>query len=147
MPYIAPGEMRLIRDSIPTFTDESQTVWIYQVRHTPNSEWLHTICFSEAEFLAQDFNVLNFYTSQNPGSWFRYSFVCSILLWDESEQEIQGQCTMIGKVVKRRIRGQTEVVDILETEDDRVRALSKWFGLHFREDEVQGVRGLPSQIK
>lgn len=147
VPYIAPGEMRLIREPISEFTDENQKVWIYQVRHTPDSEWLHTICFSEAEFLPQDFNVLNFYTSQNPGSWFRHSFVCSLLLWDDTKQEIQGQCTMAGNAVKRRIHGQTETVDTFQSEGDRVRALAKWFGLHFRQDEVDAVRGLPSQIK
>lgn len=139
--------MRLIRESIPEFTDGNQRVWIYQVRHKPDSEWLHTICFSETEFLPQDFEVLNFYISKNPASWFCHSFVCSLLLWDESKHEIQGQCTMVGNVVKRRIRGQSETVETFHTEDDRVRALAKWFGLHFRTDEVDAIRGLPSQIK
>lgn len=147
VPYIAPAEMRLVRDCIPEFTDKSQRAWIYQVRYTPESKWLDNICFSETEFLPQDFSALNFYTSQNPSSWFCQSFVCSLFLMNENEQEIQGQCTMAGKEVKRRVHGQTEVLETLGSEDDRTLALAKWFGLHFREDEVQGIRGLPSQIK
>ena len=147
VPYITPAEMRLVQDCIPEFTDKSQRVWIYQVRYTPESKWLDNICFSEAEFLPQDFGVLNFYTSQNPSSWFCQSFVCSLFLMDENEQEVQGQLTMAGREVKRRVHGQTEVLETLESEEDRIQALARWFGLHFREDEIQGICGLPSQIK
>jgi len=63
MPCIATAEMRLIRDSLDECTDESQRVWIYQVRYTPRSDWISNFCFSEAEFLPQDFKLLNFYES------------------------------------------------------------------------------------
>lgn len=147
VPYIAPAEMRLIRESIPEFTDASQRVWIYQVRYTPQSDWVTNICFSEVEFLPQDFVVMNFFTSKHPSSWFCQRFVCSMMIMDESEREIVGQYVMPGKEVKRRMNGQTEVLENLQSEDDRVQALAKWFGMHLREDEIKGIEGLGSQIK
>ncbi|ODM23226.1 hypothetical protein SI65_00815 [Aspergillus cristatus] len=147
MPYIAPAEMRLIRDSLDEFTDKSQRVWIYQVRYTPQNDWISNFCFSEAEFLPQYFKLFNFYTSRHPSSWFTQMFVCTLMIMHENEQEVKGQYVMSGKEVKRRINGQTEVIETLNNENDRVRALAKWFGIHLREDEVEGIRGLSSELK
>lgn len=147
MPYIAPAEMRLIRDSLDEFTDKSQRVWIYQVRYTPRDYWITNVCFSEAEFLSQDFALISFFTSQHPSSWFTQMFVCNLMIMHENEQEVKGQYVISGKEVKRRINGQTEVIETLNSEDDRVRALAKWFGVHLRKDEVEGIRGLSSELK
>lgn len=147
MPCIAPSEMRLVRESIPEFTDKSQKVWIYQTRYNQGSEWVPNICFSEIEFLPQDFGVMNFSVSRNPTSWFTQVFVCLRMIEDENGKEIKGQCVLSGKEVKRRVRGETEVVEQLECEDDRVKALGKWFDMHFREDEASGIQGMASQIK
>ena len=146
-PHITPAETRLIRDTLPGFTDKTQRVWIYEVRYTPQSEWIPNICFSETESLAQDFTLMNFFTSKHPSSWFVQMFVCSLMIMSEDGQEIQGQYTMFGSQVKRRIHGQTEVLKTMESEDDRVQALAKWFGICLREDEAQGIHGLVSQIK
>lgn len=144
--YIAPAEMRLIKDSIPEFTDKSQKVWIYQTRHTPSSDWRPAYCFSEIEFLPQDFGVMNFYTSQSRTSWFTQKVVCVRIILDANEEKIEGQLILAGNQVKRRIRGESEVLQTLKTENDRVNALATWFGLHFQEEEVQGIQGLVSQI-
>lgn len=69
------------------------------------------------------------------------------MIMDEDGTEIKGQCIMAGKEVKRRVRGETETLATLESEDDRIQALAKWFDMHFREDEIQGIRGMVSQIK
>ncbi|KAI9931346.1 hypothetical protein ASPWEDRAFT_34071 [Aspergillus wentii DTO 134E9] len=144
--FIAPGEMRLIKDSIPELTDKSQRLWIYQVRYTPESEWIPQICFSEVEFLPQDFAVLNFFTSQNPVSWFTQSFVCARMILDGSGNDIQGQYIMWGNDVKMRVRGQSEVLQTLKTEEDRIQALARWFDMRFREDEILAIRGTISEI-
>lgn len=147
MPCIAPSEMRLVRDSILEHSDKSQKVWIYQTRYNQDSAWVPNICFSEVEFLPQDFGVMNFSVSQNPTSWFTQVFVCLRMIEDENGREINGQCVLSGNDVKRRVRGETEVVEKLECEDDRVKALGKWFGMHLREDEAEAIRGMVSQIK
>lgn len=147
VPHIAPSECRLVKESLLEFTDKTQKIWIYQTRYNPETEWMANICFSEVEFLPQDFGVMNFSVSRNPTSWFTQTFVCMKMLMSEDEKEIEGQCVMSGREVKRRLRGKSEVLEKLESEEDRVRALGKWFGMHFREDEVQGIRGMPSMIK
>ncbi|OQE20614.1 hypothetical protein PENFLA_c016G01423 [Penicillium flavigenum] len=144
---IAPAEMRIVRESIAEFTDPNQKIWIYQTRYNPESKWLEQICFSDVEFLPQDFGVMNFSVSQSRTSWFTQVFVCMRMILDQSGTEIIGQCVMSGKEVKERLRGQTEILKVLETEEDRVKALAKYFDMHLRESEVQGIRGMTSELK
>jgi arylamine N-acetyltransferase len=139
--------MRLVRESIVEFTDPSQKVWIYQIRYNSDSDWISNICFSDVEFLPQDFGVMNFSVSQSPTSWFTQVFVAMRMILNENGDEIIGQCVMSGKDVKRRVRGQTEVLQTIQTEDDRVKALAKYFDMHLREDEIQGIRGMISELK
>lgn len=144
---IAPSEMRLVKESLLEFCDKSQKVWVYQTRHDRDSDWIPNICFTEAEFLPQDFGVMNFAVSQSSTSWFTQVFVCMRMIMDESGREVKGQCIMSGREVKRRVRGQTEVLETLESEDDRVKALARWFDMHLREDEVQAIRGMVSMLR
>ncbi|OGE51939.1 hypothetical protein PENARI_c011G01715 [Penicillium arizonense] len=145
--HIAPSEMRLVKENIIEFTDPTQKVWIYQTRYNPESTWLSQICFSEQEFLPQDFGVMNFSVSKNRASWFTQRLVCVRFLMDESGKEIVGQCIMSGKEVKQRVRGQTEVLQVMQNEEDRVKALAKYFDMHLRASEIQGIRNLSSQLK
>lgn len=144
---IAPSEMRIVRESIAEFTDPSQKIWIYQTRYNPESKWLSLICFSEVEFLPQDFEVMNFSVSQSRTSWFTQAFFCMRMILDQTGTEIIGQCVMSGKEVKERLRGQTEILQVLETEEDRVKALAKYFDMHLLESEIQGIRGMTSELK
>ncbi|KAJ5432220.1 uncharacterized protein N7458_011376 [Penicillium daleae] len=144
---IAPSEMRLIKDSLVECSDTTQKLWIYQTRNNPDSPWVPNFCFSEVEFLPQDFGVMNFSVSQKPTSFFVQNFVCVRMILDPTGREIIGQCIMSGKEVKQRIKGQTEVLQVLQTEEDRVKALAKYFDMHLRNSEVEGIRGLTSQIK
>ena len=144
---IAPSEMRIVRESIAEFTDPNQKIWIYQTRYNPESQWLPQICFSDVEFLPQDFGVMNFSVSQSRTSWFTQVFVCMRMILDQSGTEIIGQCVMSGKEVKKRLRGKTEILQVLETEEDRVKALAKYFDMHLRESEIQGIRGMTSELK
>ena len=139
--------MRLIKDSLVEFTDKTQKVWIYQTRPNPESPWLPNICFSEVEFLPQDFGVMNFSVSQKPTSWFTQAFVCVRMILDPTGKEIIGQYIIVGKEVKQRIKGQTEVLQVLNTEEDRVKVLAKYFDMHLRGGEIEGIRGMASQIK
>ena len=144
--FIAPSEMRLVKESIAEFENPSQKVWIYQVRYNPDSAWLPQFCFSDIEFLPQDFEVMNFSVSQSRTSMFIKTVICTRMLLSLDGSEVKGQCVMAGREVKRRIRGQTEVLETLQSEGDRVAALAKYFDMHFHEDEIQGIQGMTSEI-
>lgn len=144
---MAPAEMRLVKDTPIEFIDRSQKLWIYQIRYNPESNWIPQYSFSEVEFLPQDFAAMNYSTSHRPTSWFVQALVCTRVIMDETGIEPVGIYILSGKEVKKRLRGETETVAIFEKEEDRVNALAKWFDMHFLEHEIEGVRGLVSQIK
>ncbi|KAJ6008197.1 hypothetical protein N7540_012173 [Penicillium herquei] len=144
---ISPSEMRLVRESLSASLDKDQKVWIYQSRHNPDSNWLPCICFSEVEFLPQDFDLMNFGVSHQRTSWFTQVFVCTRMILDSAGQEVIGQDVLAGKQVKRRIHSNTEILQELQNEEDRVRALALHFDMHLRQDEILGIRGLSSELK
>lgn len=139
--------MRLVRESIPEAIDQTQKLWIYQIRYNEDSNWLPMICFADVEFLPQDFGVMNFSVSQTRTSWFTQAFVCTRMILDADAQEIIGQYILAGKEVKRRIRGQTEILQVMQTEVDRVKALAEYFDMHLRDSEIVGICGLTSELR
>ncbi|KAL2005764.1 hypothetical protein VTN00DRAFT_10257 [Thermoascus crustaceus] len=143
---IFPAEMRLVKDSISEFIDKSQKVWIYQVRFSPESAWLPGYCFSEVEFLPQDFAIMNLNTSTSRSSFFTYKVIAVRMILNEEEDDTVGQYVLSENQVKRRINGNTEILETLQTETDRVNALAKWFDMHLRPEEVQAIRGMVSEI-
>ncbi|KAL2840709.1 hypothetical protein BJX68DRAFT_184115 [Aspergillus pseudodeflectus] len=144
---IAPSEMRLIKDSLPELVDQTQKFWIYQIRFSSDSVWIPIYAFSEVEFLPQDFAMMNYQTYQLPSSWFTQMLVCVQLILDDAGQGLKGLYILAGKEVKRRVHGETETVDTLESETDRVRALEKWFGMRLVDHEIAGINGLGSAMR
>ncbi|KAK2768422.1 N-terminal acetyltransferase [Arachnomyces sp. PD_36] len=145
---ISPAQIRLRKDNIQTNTntDSSQRLWIYDKRNNPEDPWTPMYCFSEVEFGRPDFEVMNFDTSQNPRMWFTFKLVCAQMMLNQSGDKIIGQIILETNEVKRRVHGVTEERETLKTESDRIAALKKWFDVHLREEEIEGIRGKQSEL-
>ena len=137
--------IQLAWTSIPQHHDPSQRVWELRNRNTDDASWTPVYCFTETEFLPEDYAVMSHFTSTSRTSWFTRQIVCAKWILDENE-EIVGSVTMWEKEVKRRVRGETEVLAILESEDNRVRALKKYLGVKLGEIEIGGIKGMVSEI-
>lgn len=59
---------RLMHQPINDTTDRSQKWWVYQKTHGFEGEWQPCYCFTTAEFLPQDFEVMNLWTSTSRAS-------------------------------------------------------------------------------
>ena len=140
---ILPQELRLVEDNIEHNTDPDQKLWIYQRRYSPEDEWTSMYCFSEVEFLPQDYEMMSFWTSKSRKSWFTYR-IAMVKMIMENETVI-GTLSLNGGEVKRRIRGSTEIW-ICKTEGERVEALKTWFKIELTEDERKGIRGLVTEL-
>src|SRR3954452_3034413 len=66
---LGPQEIRLSHSLLPLQTTSTPKHWIYQYRNSPSAEWSSFHAFAEYEFFPNDFNVMNFFTSQNEGGW------------------------------------------------------------------------------
>lgn len=142
---IDPAEARLVRMSIRELSDR-QKVWVYETRSRPQVDWSPAYCFSEVEFLPQDFEIMSFFTSQHHSSWFTQKLVCVKMLLDDDHQTIVGQYVLSGSEVKKRVHGDVKVVKELRTEADRVEALQEFFGIILTKEEIDGISGTVAQL-
>ncbi|KAJ6134480.1 hypothetical protein N7523_000802 [Penicillium sp. IBT 18751x] len=146
-PLMVPSEMSLIKAPLAEFMDQSQKVWVYQARKDPQSAWLPQYSFSEAEFLFEDFIMMNFFTSTSRSILFTQKLACTRVILNGQDLEPVGIYILAGREVKRVLNGKTETMQALNTEEDRASALAKYFDMYFREHELEGICGLSSQLK
>ncbi|OJI95846.1 hypothetical protein ASPVEDRAFT_120215 [Aspergillus versicolor CBS 583.65] len=144
---IPPEEVSLIKAPLSEFVDQTQKVWIYQARSSSESKWIPQYSFTETEFLLEDFAMMSYFTSTNPEMPFTQKLAFRRMIVDEQTLEVIGIYILAGTEVKRVLRGETEVIKRFTTEEDRVHALAEYFDMHFERHEIEGIRGLPSQIK
>lgn len=143
--HIAPAEARLVHGNIPHSTDPGQKLWQYQHRVDPHAEWQSMYCFTELEFLPQDYEVMSFWASQSRNSWFTYRVVAVKMILEEDE--VVGTMVLGGSDVKRRERGNTEHLRTCRTEKERVQALEEVFDLRLTDEERRGIRGMVTELR
>ena len=142
---IRPQSLKLQYTNIPENTDPFQRLWVYQYRKDDESPWLIQYCFTELEFLPQDYAIMNYATSTRRTSFFTYKLICTKTILEG--EEILGSLVLVGNELKRRLRGRTETLMICETEQQRIDALEKWFDITLTADERHGIKGLVTELK
>ena len=146
---IAPQLRRLRHSTIPENTrqvEPEQLLWIFELQHEPekDSPWLPIYAFSDLEFLQPDFETMNFFTSQNPRSWFTTRVVAT--------KSVMQSGIIVGTIgchhdqLKRRERGQKIFERRLKSETERVEALEQHLGITLDPNEREAVKQQVSQI-
>ncbi|KAF1849036.1 arylamine N-acetyltransferase 2 [Cucurbitaria berberidis CBS 394.84] len=152
-------EIRLWHDWIPMQllrTTETK-LWIYQFRNSAQKEWNSFYAFSsEAEAMEADFHNLNWYTGAHPESFQTYT--CLVVKFlrrlkegsadgNEADEKIYGKRMLVNGVVKENLGGRTRVVEDCKTEQQRLVAMQKWFGMTFTEEEQSGIRDWGTELR
>jgi len=158
---IGTQELRLVHGNIPQQNEKKQKLWTYQYRNSPNAEWNSFYSFPELEFLHQDFEIMNYFTSTSPESFQTYTILVVKFLRRKKVGEvggedgkegkeggvgIYGKVMMVNGEVKQNLGGKTKVVKVCRTEGERIEALREWFGIELTEEEKKGIRGLRSEL-
>lgn len=141
---LGPQEIRLLYSTISQQTDQSKKLWIYQYRNGKDKEWNSFYCFPEFEFLSQDFEIMNYFTSTSHGETnfqTRTVLIVRFLRGEREQEGIVGKVMLVNGEVKRNMGGKTEVVKVCETEEERVGALEEYFAITLTKGEKVGVRG------
>ncbi|WEW60780.1 hypothetical protein PRK78_006268 [Emydomyces testavorans] len=144
---IAPEEARLVKGSIPANTDSEQKLWMFQLRSNPEERWQVGYCFYEIEFLPSDYEMMNFWTSQNPSSTFTKTLVCAKFLLNETKDDIVGNLFILNHLVKRNLNGRMEILRTLKNEGERVDSLRNLFNIHLQPLEIHGIRGKVTELQ
>lgn len=64
-----------------------------------------------------------------------------------SDDSINGKIMLVNGAVKRNLGGRTEVIEVVEDEKQRMRAIKKVFGIELTEVERAGIRGWVTELK
>ncbi|KAL8798808.1 MAG: hypothetical protein Q9182_006380 [Xanthomendoza sp. 2 TL-2023] len=143
---IPPSEMRLTDSNIESIhTDREQRLWSFQVRQSKEADWQTQYCFTETEFLPQDYEIMNFWTSTSRKSIFTQSILLAKMVMEEGE--VMGNLTMFNAEAKRKVRGEVVESWTCKTEKERVEVLREWFGIRLTEEEERGIGGLVTELK
>jgi arylamine N-acetyltransferase len=112
--------------------------WIYQYRNGKDREWLSYYCFLEAPFLRQDFDIMNYYTSNAINNQ-----TCNLLLvkFLREGDRIIGKRTLFGSIVKENMGGKSTTLVDCKTEAERIMALNRYFGVTLLDEERNGIKG------
>lgn len=144
---------RLLRKRIPDTVSQSpdQALWVYEVQFSPGDHsWHPRYCFSEVEFLPNDYEVMSHFTATHPTSWFTWMVVCVKFIAETNKEtgelEIVGDVTLTGDEVKRRTRGKRELLAKCESEDERVDALEMFFGVKLSGEERAAIKGTKTAL-
>lgn len=144
---IAPRKIRLQKRSIPenaAATEETaQKLWCYDVCFAPGTEeqdkWIPTYCFTETEFLPQDYEMMSWFTSTSPRCFFTHSVLSMKMLMDDAGEKIIGDVTLFGDTVRKTVGGKREALKTCRTEQERVNALKDFFGVDLTPEERSAI--------
>ncbi|RAK89368.1 cysteine proteinase [Aspergillus costaricaensis CBS 115574] len=147
---IAPRLIRVQLRPIPesyarqtASSTEPPRIWCFDVCYNPaddaKKEWLPVYCFTETEFLPQDYEVMSWFTSTNSESWFTRYVTCTKMLMDEDKGVIVGNVTLFQDTVRETIGANTKVIKECKTEDERLQALAEIFDVHLTNEEKKGI--------
>ncbi|OJJ42608.1 hypothetical protein ASPZODRAFT_105044 [Penicilliopsis zonata CBS 506.65] len=139
--------IRLVHGPIAQHTRPDQALWQYEIRNGEDTTaWTPAYCFTETEFLPEDFAMMNYFVSTHPSSWFTFCIVCVRMVLDE-DGVLVGDLTLFNDRLKRRMGAQAEEIAVFTTEDERVGALESYFHISLSELERAAIHRTASAIQ
>jgi arylamine N-acetyltransferase len=140
---IAPRKIRLqLRPIAESYAKKSSPrLWCYDVCYDPagkpDDKWIPTYCFTETEFLPQDYETMSWFTSTHPSSFFTRYVTCTKMIMDE--EKIIGNNTLFVGTIRETIGSSRKVVRECTSEDERVQALKEIFDVTLTEEEKNSI--------
>ncbi|KAK3350334.1 hypothetical protein B0T25DRAFT_550311 [Lasiosphaeria hispida] len=144
---ISPVLTKLEYRALSIHTDPNQKVWVLlsQEDCMEQTPWKELYAFVETECFPADFEIMNLATMTAPQSFFVQNVMCVRTILDELGLSV-GVMILHGDYVKRRIISESEILETLETEAQRVEALKKYFDIELSPEEQRAIYGLASQL-
>ena len=139
-------QLRSIAESYATKSGNSTgppKLWCFDVCYNPaddaKKEWVPVYCFTETEFLPQDYEVMSWFTSTNPRSFFTRYVTCTKMLMDEDREVIVGNVALFKGTVRETIGANRKVIKECKTEDERLQALAEIFDMYLTDEEKKAI--------
>ncbi|KAG9849549.1 cysteine proteinase, partial [Aureobasidium melanogenum] len=143
---IAPRKIRIQHRAISESyarKEEAPKLWCYDVCHDPThgqeNTWIPTYCFTEMEFLPQDYEVMSWFTSTHANSFFTRYMTTTRMIMDAEQTNIIGSITLFKDTIREQKGSERRLTKECKTEDERVQALREIFGIELTEDEREAL--------
>ncbi|KAK1625144.1 N-acetyltransferase [Colletotrichum phormii] len=142
---IAPLRGKLVYQKLDQNTDSSQRMWVYSSTDTADGPFRERNCFIEQEFFPEDFEVMNYAVMMRPTSYFVKTVLCMRTILNTETREAEGTIVLHKDEVKRKIGDKVEVLETLNSEAERVRAIEKYFYISLTPAEQKAIKGMPQE--
>lgn len=141
---IAPRRIRLQSRAIAeSYGYHSNELWCFDVCYSPGAEegdvWTPVYCFTETEFLPQDYEMMSWFTSTHKRSFFTKHVTSTKMVMGEAGKNIVGNVTLFEDTFRETIGANKKVVRQCKTEEERVEALKEFFDIELSEEEKEGI--------
>jgi len=137
-------KVRVIWTRLSQFTSPGSRIWVLQHQRAGCS-WDDIYAFREMEFLPEDFEVTNYKATRDPKSWFNHEIVCVKILLDDND-DVVGVMLLTNGKVNKCMKGKNHHLEQCKSEDERVEALKKYFGIVLFSEERYGIKGMPTEL-
>jgi arylamine N-acetyltransferase len=141
---IAPRKIRIQQRAIAESYEsgvDAPRIWCYDVCYDPSrgeeSKWIPTYCFTETEFLPQDYEVMSWFTSTHSNSFFTRNITATRMIMEQ--EKIVGSVTLFKETIRESIGAERRVVQECKSEDERIDSLREIYGIELSEEERDGL--------
>lgn len=146
---IAPRRIRIQRRAIAeSYGDHSNKLWCYDACYDPledgESVWTPIYCFTETEFLPQDYEIMSWFTSTHKSSFFTRYLTSTRMIMDDAQEKIIGNLTLFESTIRETIGSDKKVVKECTTEEERLKALEEFYVIEITDEEK---KGLPADLR
>lgn len=80
------------------------------------------------------------FTSQHPQSLFLKNIFCTNVIFNEKLEAV-ARTVLWNLLLKRRENGSANIIATFTTEDERIEAIEREFGVKLTQEEREGIRG------
>ncbi|OLN89991.1 Arylamine N-acetyltransferase 2 [Colletotrichum chlorophyti] len=143
---IAPLQGKLVYEQLEQNTDPNQRMWVYYSTDTADGPFRRRNCFTEQEFFAEDFEVMNWAVMTRPTSFFVKTVLAMRTILDPKAHKAVGTLVLFKDEVKRKIGDKVELLETLQNEAERVKAIEKYFFISLKPTEQRAIRGMPTEL-
>lgn len=149
---IAPRRIRLQKRTIAEHAAKSEEVatklWCYDANYEGDGQdWRPVYCFTETEFLPQDYEMMSWFTSTHKRSFFTSSALCTKMLLSDDEETIVGDITLFGNLARKTVGGNRETPEEFKTEQERIRFLEETMKVRLTEEEQDGIQQSTGKVE
>lgn len=156
---IVPAESRVVFESLPGYLSDSK-LWLYQIRYDSQSEWKQVYCFTEMELLPTDIPEMNYSPWLSRYIHFTQRIVCARFTVSGEQDgdglpaegtieagDIDGTLSIDHDKLTWRRHGKRVLQLEFKSEEDRIQALKKYWGIELDIEDQEAIVGSVAAIK